>query len=219
MKTVNETKQLSFFNFEINTFLDIGSNSWLRLIPNIVQLSAIEFSALWQMKPKEQDRIILFGKKHKIPRYQRFYADKLAYSYSGKTMIGYPIENQTLLRALAYVNRLEPNLEYNGILLNWYETGKHSMGAHADDEKELISLASIYSISFGGSRIFRIRSKKSNNKPAKKWDISLGNGDLLIMGGETQLHFKHEIIKTVKLVEPRINLTIRAFNKLAQRPM
>ena len=69
--------------------------------------------------------------------------------------------------------------------------------------------SSIASISFGESRIFRIRDH--NTKKIVK-DIELKHGSLLIMGGDFQKEFTHEIPKTMKKnVGRRINITCRDF--------
>lgn len=42
-----------------------------------------------------------------------------------------------------------------------------------------------------------------------KQTLELGHGDLLLMGGDTQRHYKHALPRTVKPVGERINLTFR----------
>jgi alkylated DNA repair dioxygenase AlkB len=57
----------------------------------------------------------------------------------------------------------------------------------------------------GASRRFRLKHKKG----ASVFSESLPGGSLLIMAGETQKHFLHEISKEKSAVGPRINLTFR----------
>lgn len=40
-------------------------------------------------------------------------------------------------------------------------------------------------------------------------DIELESGDIIVMGGEIQTHWKHGIKKTSKIKEPRYNFTFR----------
>lgn len=67
--------------------------------------------------------------------------------------------------------------------------------------------APIYSISLGESRIFRIRNiiKKTRR------DFVVDDGTLFVMGGNFQKEFKHEVPKSKKYKDRRINLTIRSF--------
>jgi len=79
------------------------------------------------------------------------------------------------------------------------------MGLHSDNEKELGINPVIASLSLGESRDLYFKHKnikKSLNIPQK-------NGQLIVMRGETQKYWKHEIKKTKKLKKPRINLTFR----------
>lgn len=196
------------------TYVDLGRSSWFILIPNALSVSQDEFESLWQAHPATQDSITVFGKTHKIPRFQRLYADSGSYRYSGKTMKAYPLQHPLLLRALAQANGFEKQFDYNGILVNWYQSGLHSMGLHADDEPELKTGAPIYSYSFGASRIFRIRQFSQKASEKIRIDVLLENQSLLIMGGKMQRYFKHELPKSRSVSGARINLTIRAFNSV-----
>lgn len=196
------------------SYVDIGRSSWLILIPNALSVCQNEVESLWRAQPDTQDSITVFGKTHKIPRFQRFYADCGSYRYSGKTMKAYPLQHPLLLRALAQANDFEKQFDYNGILVNWYESGLHSMGLHADNEPELKTGAPIYSYSFGASRIFRIRQFSQKASEKIRIDILLENQSLLIMGGDMQRYFKHELPKSRSVSGARINLTIRAFDSV-----
>jgi len=57
----------------------------------------------------------------------------------------------------------------------------------------------------GATRRFDL--KHSSTK--EKISIALEPGSLLIMGGELQHYWKHQIAKTKKVNTPRINLTFR----------
>ena len=79
------------------------------------------------------------------------------------------------------------------------------MGLHADDEKELGLRPLIASLSLGEEREITFKHKYD--------DVSLKipqhHGQLLVMHGDTQKYWKHEIKKTKKFKKPRINLTFR----------
>jgi alkylated DNA repair dioxygenase AlkB len=61
----------------------------------------------------------------------------------------------------------------------------------------------IASLNFGEQRLIKFRHSKSK----KVVDLLLSHGDLLIMAGEIQHYWKHEIPKTKKTNTARNNLT------------
>ena len=91
-------------------------------------------------------------------------------------------------------------------LLNLYRNGQDSNGWHADNEKELGKNPVIASVSFGANRLFHLKHRRESDLKQK---IVLESGSLLIMKGSTQHNWLHQIPKTKKKVEPRINLTFR----------
>ena len=153
-----------------------------------------------------QDEVVVFGEKHKIPRLNAWYGDEgKVMKYSGLTL-----QPKSWTKELTEIkNRIEiqTRFEFNSCLLNYYRDGKDGMGWHQDNEKELGINPVIASVTFGQSRPFQL---KHINKPEiKKIDIALSNGSLLIMAGETQHYWKHQIPKTSRKVTERINLTFR----------
>ena len=76
------------------------------------------------------------------------------------------------------------------MLLNYYRDNLNSMGFHSDDEPELGSQPVIASLSLGEERMFILKHKTSNVRPAR---LQLGSGSLLLMKGDTQRNWKHGI--------------------------
>lgn len=175
-----------------------------------VQEAAELFEELIEDTPWQQDEITLFGKTHLQPRLTAFYGvENLSYSYSNIKMKAHSWTS-TLL---TLKNELEKTTEttFNCVLLNYYRDGKDSMGWHADDEKELGINPIIASVTLGGERVFHL---KHNQSPQYQAKIKLENGSLLLMKGTTQHYYKHQIPKTTKIVQPRINLTFRFIKEL-----
>ena len=98
------------------------------------------------------------------------------------------------------------NHPFNAVLLNLYRNGKDSNGWHADNEKELGENPVIASISLGQERFFHLKHRTLKEERLK---INLKHGSLLIMGGKMQHHWLHQIPKTSKPINKRINLTFR----------
>jgi alkylated DNA repair dioxygenase AlkB len=98
--------------------------------------------------------------------------------------------------------------EYNSVLLNLYHDGSEGMGWHSDDEKELGQSPTIASLSFGAIRRCEVRHKRSG----KTITQSLEPGGLIVMSGQSQACWRHQVPKQLRVKEPRINLTFRYFN-------
>lgn len=153
----------------------------------------------------KQEPIWMFGKKIMQPRLTALYGDpNVAYGYSGIIMSVYPW-NELLKDIKSKVEALS-NTKFTHVLLNYYRNGQDSMGWHRDNEKNLGQNPTIASVSFGISREFQLR--KYETKKDKK-SILLTHGSVLMMQGETQHYWEHQIPKSKKINNPRINLTFR----------
>jgi len=181
-------------NLEIDIYQDISldqkKNLWFKSCLNDLN---------W-----EKGFIKIFGKTHQIPRLQSWYADNgIEYTYSGKKLKRHNW-NETLIEIKGEIEKIT-SFKFNSVLANLYRDENDSMGLHSDNEKELGINPVIASLSLGESRDLYFKHKnikKSLNIPQK-------NGQLIVMHGETQKYWKHEIKKTKKLKKPRINLTFR----------
>ena len=153
----------------------------------------------------QQYQIKIFGKTLDQPRLTAYYGqDHPYYAYSNIKL--QPIPFTPIL--LSIKNKIETltSHQFNGVLLNYYRNGDDSMGWHADDEKELGTNPVIASLSFGASRNFQLHHRFQKSTP--KQSIILNDASLLVMQGETQHFWKHQIPKQ-KNKGPRINLTFR----------
>jgi len=103
----------------------------------------------------------------------------------------------------AYFNLRLPRVGYNAVLCNLYRNGNDSVGLHADAEPEMGPV--IASVSLGAERLFRLKAQNG----AVAFSERLAHGSLLIMAGNTQKNFKHEVPKEPNVAQPRINLTFR----------
>ena len=151
------------------------------------------------------DQIKIFGKLYWQPRLTAFYAsNKKNYSYSSLKMEPLPFFDE-LKRVKKDIEKFTQT-NFTSCLANLYRDGNDSNGWHADDEKELGKNPTIASLSLGQARFFKFRNKKDHQLKKK---ILLEPGSLLLMKGETQHCWQHEIPKTKKIVDERINLTFR----------
>ena len=172
-------------------------------------LSSVEASRYFKILRNEtawqQDQIKVFGKVYDQPRLTALYANNnFSYSYSNITMYPSPF-SATLLEIKEKVEQ-QLKKEFTTCLLNLYRHGQDSNGWHADNEKELGKNPIIASVSLGAERMFHMKHRTDNSQKIK---INLIHGSLLVMSGSTQHHWLHQIPKTKKHVEERINLTFR----------
>lgn len=97
---------------------------------------------------------------------------------------------------------------FNICLVNYYDTGKNTIGWHSDNE-EKGSISCIASISLGAERKFEF--KRTDNKEVCK-EIVLHHGSLLVMGHGCQENYNHRLPEDINCKEPRLNLTFRLFD-------
>lgn len=160
---------------------------------------------LLEETPWRQNEIKLFGKTHNEPRLTQLYGDEgLDYGYSGIKFKALAW-TETLAQIKADVEKAA-GTEFNVCLLNQYRTGQDSNGWHADDEPELGQNPTIASVSLGQERFFHLRHNENKDW---KFKFLLENGSLLLMKDQTQHTYKHQIAKTKREIDLRINLTFR----------
>ena len=147
-------------------------------------------------------QIVLWGKRIDQPRLTAWHGEK-HYTYSGLTLRPLPF-TALQLHVKAAVEAVTGDV-FNSVLLNYYRDGRDSMGMHSDDEPELGPEPVIASVSFGATRPFTLKHKRT--KQTVK--LSLPGGSLLLMKGKTQACWQHGINKSTRVVGPRVNLTFR----------
>jgi alkylated DNA repair dioxygenase AlkB len=91
-----------------------------------------------------------------------------------------------------------------GLGLNYYRDGRDSVAPHRDRELRHLDDTLIAIVTLGARRPFLIRPRGGG----KSRDISPASGDLLVMGGRTQVKWEHGVPK-VKRAGPRISATWR----------
>ncbi|MRX67145.1 Alkylated DNA repair dioxygenase AlkB [Flavobacterium resistens] len=105
----------------------------------------------------------------------------------------------------------ETELDFNSLLLNLYRDGNDSVAWHSDKEHNTGPNPVIASVTFGETRMFRLRHKF--RKDIDQVEIPLHHGSFLLMAGTTNSFWQHQVPKTARDVLPRINLTFRRTNR------
>lgn len=148
------------------------------------------------------ESITLWGRQHLQPRLTAWHGEA-RYTYSGLTLDPSPFTPLQL--AIKEAVERAGGVHFNSVLLNYYRDGRDSMGMHSDDEPELGPHPSIASVSFGETRTFILKHKRSK----ETIKVDLPSGSLLLMTGETQKNWVHGINKSNRVLGPRVNLTFR----------
>lgn len=162
------------------------------------------FEHVQTLKLKKKPEIVIAGKTVRQNRDVRFFSDEsIGYHYSGKLAKSKPLTSQ-LKKILEKINQ-DFSSDFNGILINKYSDGSNSIGKHSDDEKNL-SNAGVVALSFGATRKFRIRDKKSGKIVL---DVPSFHKSLIVMSGDFQKEFTHEIPPEKRIEETRYSLTFR----------
>jgi alkylated DNA repair dioxygenase AlkB len=139
-----------------------------------------------------------------VPRSEIYMGDPgTKYKYSNRTYepLSWIPEVAALRRDIQRVT----GKQFNSVLMNLYRDGGDSVALHSDAEPEYGSNPVIASVSLGAARLFRLKEIKGDGR----WEIILPHGSLLVMAGETQHNWRHEVPKDASCDEPRINLTFR----------
>jgi alkylated DNA repair dioxygenase AlkB len=148
------------------------------------------------------ETVVICGKRYLQPRLTAWHGDA-AYTYSGLRLV--PLPFTPLLQLIRAAVEQATGRRFNSVLLNYYRDERDSMGMHSDDEPELGPEPAIASVSFGATRTFILRHKRS--KRSVKLDLT--DGSLLLMAGRLQKNWLHGINKQARPEKPRLNLTFR----------
>lgn len=163
------------------------------------------FNELHQHSNWQQEHIKLYGKLMPIPRLTAWYGDVgKSYTYSKVKMTPNPW-TPSLLEIKSKIEAIS-STTFNSALLNLYRDGRDSVAWHSDDEPELGENPSIGSVSFGAARRFMFKHRQQKEL---KQEVELAHGSFLLMQGSTQHFWLHQVPKTTKPLQPRVNLTFR----------
>jgi alkylated DNA repair dioxygenase AlkB len=160
--------------------------------------------ALHKGLPWRSQQIMMFGRLVDEPRLSSWHGDPgTEYRYSGITLQPQPWTKE--LDLIKEICEEKSGAKFNSVLANLYRNGRDSMGWHSDDEPELGPEPVIASVSLGATRRFDLRHRTTKETV----QVLLGPGDLLVMSKSSQRSWMHQIAKTSKVSDPRINLTYR----------
>lgn len=128
---------------------------------------------------------------------------KLHFEYSGKVMVPIPIP--PFIHTIKSKLYEDFGIEFDGILINYYENGDCGMGYHSDPVEDKWTTDFII-LSIGASREFVFRNKKDKDT---KITYTLNNGDLIYMFDKCQDDYEHRVKKDKTDMDNRISLVFK----------
>ncbi len=184
------------------------------------QLWAIEnytqdlYPYLQQLTLLEEPPIMVRGRQCHQRRNIGFYSDEsIGYEYSNQMIPSQSLSGAPIMKWLLTEVNKSLGTKFNGILVNQYINGEKYLSAHSDNENGLDKTGRnmVAALCYGpGVRTFRIRDKVTNNIVL---DYQHQPRTLLIMEGQFQSDYQHEIPIQKKVKEERISLTFRHHTK------
>lgn len=153
--------------------------------------------------PWEQRSVRMFGKSVPQPRLVAWFGDGGSYTYSGLRLDPHPWPSS--VQELRQLCEDVAGARFNSGLANLYRDGQDTVAWHADDEPELGDRPTIASLSLGAARRFDLRHRETGETVRTVLPV----GSILVMSGETQRAWIHQVPRMAKVSEPRINLTFR----------
>ena len=154
-------------------------------------------------------------REYEMPMYDKVVtAPRMISWFEDKNNVGVDPATQELTNDLKTIRariEAEIDLKFNAVLLNLYRNGQDSVAWHSDKTDKSGSNPIIASVTFGETRMFRLRHKFRKDVP--QVEIPLHHGSFLLMAGTTNSFWEHQVPKTARKVLPRINLTFRQVNR------
>jgi alkylated DNA repair dioxygenase AlkB len=92
------------------------------------------------------------------------------------------------------------------VLLNLYRYGSDSVAWHGDTVRKRLAAPIVATVSLGQRRRFLLRRRGTSTTSVR---LSLGGGDLVVLGGRSQHDWEHTVPKEPKISGARISITLR----------
>jgi len=153
------------------------------------------FRILLERTPWRQRERKMYDKVVLDPRLTAYYGGDNGHTWTAE------------LNAIKNRVELQCGIVFDRVLLNYYRDGNDSVAWHSDTLPADGKHHHIASVTFGETRIFKVRHKY--RKDVRQLDIPLTHGSFLLMGDTMQDNYEHHIPKTSRKIGPRINLTFR----------
>lgn len=194
--------QGSLFGHDDPSFVDglpgvqrhwLADGCWVDHLPGWLAGSDTVFAELVARLPWRQRRVPMYGRMLDEPRLSAWW------SAAGDDPPPLPV-----LAGVGVALSERYDVGFDSIGFNFYRDGADSVAWHTDRNGRGVPETTIAIVSVGAPRPFLLRPIGGG----RSLPFLLGQGDLLVMGGETQHHFEHTVPK-VAAAGPRLSITYR----------
>ena len=195
-------------NFQTH-LLDEQHRLYQATLPSSLWPSPETFECLWRLHPEAFPRFQIHGRVVDAPRWQQAYG--VDYTFSGQSHEALP----TPPPLKPYLKWCQEHVDsdINGLLLNWYDGARgHYIGKHRDSNHGRVQGSPIITLSFGETRILRMRPWKKKGYR----DFVAEHGSVFLVPWNTNLAWTHEIPPSKRYQQRRISMTARAFHQHEQ---
>ncbi|MGD9704157.1 MAG: alpha-ketoglutarate-dependent dioxygenase AlkB [Acidimicrobiia bacterium] len=172
--------------------LELDESSWLEHCPNWLGGSDLVFAELVARLPWRQREVVMYDRLLPEPRLTCWWS-----SDDGRSE---PLPVLADMRA-QLTERYDR--AFDSIGCNFYRDGHDSVAWHGDRVRHLADPV-VAIVSVGAPRAFLLRPRGGGSSRG----FMLGQGDLLVMGGDCQIAWEHAVPK-VAAAGPRISVTFR----------
>jgi alkylated DNA repair dioxygenase AlkB len=177
---------------------DLGDGAWIDVRREWIAGSDVLFELLHTTVPWRSERRRMYDRTVDVPRLLAFYEE------------GAALPDPVLVEAqaaLADHYRNTPGAPFCTAGICLYRDGQDSVAFHGDTIGRAVQDDKLVAIvSLGEHRRFLLRPKSGG--PSLK--LSVGHGDLLVMGGSCHRTWEHAVPKTARPVGPRISIQFRS---------
>jgi alkylated DNA repair dioxygenase AlkB len=170
--------------------IELGRGAWLDYAQDFVSGHAVLFEQLASTTAWREGEEQMYDKIVRVPR---------LYAALPDDGPGHP-----LLEAMRQALSQRYGEELTRVSMGLYRDGRDSVAWHGDRVARRMQRALVATVSVGGPRRFLLRPYGGGSSTA----LTLGLGDLLVMGGTCQRTFQHCVPKVAR-AEPRIAIMFR----------
>lgn len=176
--------------------IELDPSTWLDHVPAWLAGSDHVFAELVARLPWRQRQVPMYGKLLDEPR--------LTWWWGGPAGDGGPEPLPVLADARRTLSERYGGKAFDSIGCNYYRNGRDSVAWHGDRIRHRLERPLVAIVSVGAPRPFQLRPRGGG--PSQTF--LLGQGDLLVMGGDCQHTWEHRVPK-VAVAAPRLSITFR----------
>jgi alkylated DNA repair dioxygenase AlkB len=169
--------------------IELDETSWIEHVPGWLHASGTLLDELTATAPWEQRYRYMYGRRIAEPRLTAEYQD-------------IDTAPQQMLHVITGTLAQHYTVAYRYLWLNLYRTHRDSTSWHGDPIGKVQQTSTVPVLGLGATRRFLIRPAEGG----KSLSLAVAAGDLVVMGGRSQLDWRHSVPKQATPAGPRISI-------------